>query len=189
MLAGAVVGTVNWEQLGDHNIHNALVAIAAARHAGVPVAQAIAALGEYRGVKRRMELRGQVNGVTVYDDFAHHPTAIATTLQGLRQRVGAARILLLLEPRSNTMRMGVHRDTLAASMQGADFIWLHEPPELDWSLADLVRDMEVPVEVSPSVDAIVAEVVQVARSGDHILVMSNGGFGGIHQKLLDKLSA
>jgi len=137
MLAGEVVGTVNWDQLGDHNIHNALVAIAAARHAGVPVAQALAALGEYRGVKRRMELRGQVNGVTVYDDFAHHPTAIATTLQGLRRRVGDARILLLLEPRSNTMRMGVHRDTLAASMQGADFIWLHEPAGLDWSLADL----------------------------------------------------
>ena len=187
MLAGDVVGTVNWEQLGDHNIHNALVAIAAARHAGVPVAQSLAALGEYRGVKRRMELRGQVNGVTVYDDFAHHPTAIATTLQGLRRRVGDARILLLLEPRSNTMRMGVHRDTLAASMQGADFIWLHEPPELDWSLADLVRGMEVPVEVSTSVDAIVAGVVQAARSGDHILVMSNGGFGGIHQKLLDQL--
>jgi len=187
MLAGDVVGTVTWEQLGDHNIHNALVAIAAARHAGVPVAQAVAALGEYRGVKRRMELRGQVNGVTVYDDFAHHPTAIATTLQGLRRCVGDARILLLLEPRSNTMRMGVHRDTLAASMQGADFIWLHEPAGLDWSLADLVRGMEVPVEVSTSVDAIVAGVVQAARSGDHILVMSNGGFGGIHQKLLDKL--
>jgi UDP-N-acetylmuramate: L-alanyl-gamma-D-glutamyl-meso-diaminopimelate ligase len=187
MLAGAVVGTVNWEQLGDHNVHNALVAIAAARHAGVPVAQAIAALGEYRGVKRRMELRGQVNGVTVYDDFAHHPTAIATTLQGLRRRVGAARILLLLEPRSNTMRMGVHRDTLAASMQGADLIWIHEPAELDWSLADLVQGMDMPVEVSTSVDAIVAGVVQAARSGDHVLVMSNGGFGGIHQKLLDKL--
>jgi UDP-N-acetylmuramate: L-alanyl-gamma-D-glutamyl-meso-diaminopimelate ligase len=187
MLAGAVVGTVNWEQLGDHNVHNALVAIAAARHAGVPVAQAIAALGEYRGVKRRMELRGQVNGVTVYDDFAHHPTAIATTLQGLRRRVGAARILLLLEPRSNTMRMGVHRDTLAASMQGADLIWIHEPAELDWSLADLVQGMDMPVEVSNSVDAIVAGVVQAARSGDHVLVMSNGGFGGIHQKLLDKL--
>jgi UDP-N-acetylmuramate: L-alanyl-gamma-D-glutamyl-meso-diaminopimelate ligase len=187
MLAGAVVGTVNWEQLGDHNVHNALVAIAAARHAGVPVAQAIAALSEYRGVKRRMELRGQVNGVTVYDDFAHHPTAIATTLQGLRRRVGAARILLLLEPRSNTMRMGVHRDTLAASMQGADLIWIHEPAELDWSLADLVQGMDMPVEVSNSVDAIVAGVVQAARSGDHVLVMSNGGFGGIHQKLLDKL--
>lgn len=189
MLAGDVVGTVNWEQLGDHNIHNALVAIAAARHAGVPVKQAVAALGEYRGVKRRMELRGQVNGVTVYDDFAHHPTAIATTLQGLRRRVGAARILLLLEPRSNTMRMGVHGDTLVTSMQGADFIWLHEPADLDWSLADLVRGMAVPVEVSTSVDAIVAGVMQVAHSGDHILVMSNGGFGGIHQKLLDKLSA
>ena len=189
MLAGAVAGTVNWEQLGDHNIHNALVAIAAARHAGVPVDQAIAALGEYQGVKRRMELRGQVDGVTVYDDFAHHPTAIATTLQGLRRRVGAARILLLLEPRSNTMRMGVHRDTLAASMQGADFIWLHEPPELDWSLADMAKVLEVPVEVCDSVDAIVAGVVQTVRSGDHVLVMSNGGFGGIHQKLLDSLRA
>jgi UDP-N-acetylmuramate: L-alanyl-gamma-D-glutamyl-meso-diaminopimelate ligase len=187
MLAGDVVGTVTWEQLGDHNIHNALVAIAAARHAGVPVAQSLAALGEYQGVKRRMELRGQVNGVTVYDDFAHHPTAIATTLQGLRRRVGDARILLLLEPRSNTMRMGVHRDTLAASMQGADYIWLHEPAGLDWSLADLVRGMDVPVEVSTSVDAIVAGAVQAARSGDYILVMSNGGFGGIHQKLLDRL--
>jgi len=187
MLAGAVVGTVNWGQLGDHNIHNALVAIAAARHAGVPVDQALAALGEYQGVKRRMELRGQVNGVTVYDDFAHHPTAIATTLQGLRRRVGDARILLLLEPRSNTMRMGVHRDTLAASMQGADFIWIHEPPELDWSLADMAKVLDVPVEVCDSVDAIVAGVVQTAGSGDHVLVMSNGGFGGIHQKLLDSL--
>jgi UDP-N-acetylmuramate: L-alanyl-gamma-D-glutamyl-meso-diaminopimelate ligase len=187
MLAGAVVGTVNWGQLGDHNIHNALVAIAAARHAGVPVDQALAALGEYQGVKRRMELRGQVNGVTVYDDFAHHPTAIATTLQGLRRRVGDARILLLLEPRSNTMRMGVHRDTLAASMQGADFIWIHEPPELDWSLADMAKLLDVPVEVCDSVDAIVAGVVQTAGSGDHVLVMSNGGFGGIHQKLLDSL--
>lgn len=189
LLAGEAIGTVNWEQLGDHNIHNALVAIAAARHAGVPVAQAIAALGEYQGVKRRMELRGQVKGVTVYDDFAHHPTAIATTLQGLRRRVGDARILLLLEPRSNTMRMGVHRDTLAASMQGADFIWLHEPTDLDWSLADMVQCLDVPVAVCGSVDAIVAEVVQAARGGDHILVMSNGGFGGIHQKLLDKLAA
>jgi UDP-N-acetylmuramate: L-alanyl-gamma-D-glutamyl-meso-diaminopimelate ligase len=189
LLAGDCVGTVNWEQLGDHNIHNALVAIAAARHAGVPVAQAVAALAGYRGVKRRMEVRGQVNGVTVYDDFAHHPTAIASTLQGLRRRVGDARILLLLEPRSNTMRMGIHRDTLAASMRGADFIWLHESPGLDWSLADMAGGMGVPVEVSASIDAIVAGVVQAAHSGDHVLVMSNGGFGGIHQKLLDSLSA
>ena len=186
---GALLGTVNWGQLGDHSIHNALVAIAAARHAGVPVEQAIAALAEYQGVKRRMEVRGEVKGVTVYDDFAHHPTAIATTLQGLRRRVGDARILLVLEPRSNTMRMGVHRDTLAASMQGADLIWMHEPPELDWSLAEMSKALDVPVVVSDSVEAIVAAVKQAARSGDHVLVMSNGGFGGIHQRLLDALAA
>ena len=189
MHKGVMLGTVNWGQLGDHSIHNALVAIAAARHAGVPVEQAIAALAEYQGVKRRMEVRGEVKGVTVYDDFAHHPTAIATTLQGLRRRVGDARILLVLEPRSNTMRMGVHRDTLAASMQGADLIWMHEPPELDWSLADMSKALDVPVVVSDSVEAIVAGVIQAARSGDHVLVMSNGGFGGIHQKLLDALAA
>ena len=187
MHKGAMLGTVSWGQLGDHSIHNALVAIAAARHAGVPVEQAIAALAEYQGVKRRMEVRGEVKGVTVYDDFAHHPTAIATTLQGLRRRVGDARILLVLEPRSNTMRMGVHRDTLAASMQGADLIWMHEPPELDWSLADMGKALDVPVVVNTSVEAIVAGVIETARSGDHVLVMSNGGFGGIHQKLLDSL--
>jgi UDP-N-acetylmuramate: L-alanyl-gamma-D-glutamyl-meso-diaminopimelate ligase len=189
MHKGVMLGTVNWGQLGDHSIHNALVAIAAARHAGVPVEQAIAALAEYQGVKRRMEVRGEVKGVTVYDDFAHHPTAIATTLQGLRRRVGDARILLVLEPRSNTMRMGVHRDTLAASMQAADLIWMHEPPELDWSLADMGKALDVPVVVNASVEAIVAGVIETARSGDHVLVMSNGGFGGIHQKLLDALAA
>lgn len=189
MHKGALLGTVNWGQLGDHSIHNALAAIAAARHAGVPVEQALAALAEYQGVKRRMEVRGEVKGVTVYDDFAHHPTAIATTLQGLRRRVGDARILLVLEPRSNTMRMGVHRDTLAASMQGADLIWMHEPPELDWSLAEMSKALDVPVVVCDSVEAIVAGVKQAARSGDHVLVMSNGGFGGIHQRLLDSLAA
>lgn len=189
MHKGTLLGTVNWGQLGDHSIHNALAAIAAARHAGVPVEQALAALAEYQGVKRRMEVRGEVKGVTVYDDFAHHPTAIATTLQGLRRRVGDARILLVLEPRSNTMRMGVHRDTLAASMQGADLIWMHEPPELDWSLAQMSKALDVPVVVCDSVAAIVAGVKQAARSGDHVLVMSNGGFGGIHQRLLDSLAA
>lgn len=189
MHKGTLLGTVNWGQLGDHSIHNALAAIAAARHAGVPVEQALAALAEYQGVKRRMEVRGEVKGVTVYDDFAHHPTAIATTLQGLRRRVGDARILLVLEPRSNTMRMGVHRDTLAASMQGADLIWMHEPPELDWSLAEMSKALDVPVVVCDSVAAIVAGVKQAARSGDHVLVMSNGGFGGIHQRLLDSLAA
>ena len=184
LLEGQSVGTVNWQLLGDHNVHNAMVAIAAARHAGVPVEQAIAALSEFEGIKRRLEVRGQVDGITVYDDFAHHPTAIATTLQGLRRRVGDARILLLLEPRSNTMRMGVHRDSLAGSWNGADRVWLHEPPGLEWSLRELADGAGTPVVVSDSVDAIVEAVLQEARAGDHVLVMSNGAFGGIHDKLI-----
>jgi UDP-N-acetylmuramate: L-alanyl-gamma-D-glutamyl-meso-diaminopimelate ligase len=184
LLEGKSVGMVNWRLLGEHNIHNALVAIAAARHAGVPVIHAIEALSEFEGIKRRMEVRGQVGGVTVYDDFAHHPTAIATTLQGLRNRVGAARILLCLEPRSNTMRMGVHRDSLAGSWSDADRVWLHEPPGLDWSLRKLANSAGTPVVVSDSVDAIVDAVVQEAHAGDHVLVMSNGAFGGIHDKLI-----
>jgi UDP-N-acetylmuramate: L-alanyl-gamma-D-glutamyl-meso-diaminopimelate ligase len=187
LLEGKCMGTVNWDQLGDHGVHNALAAMAAARHAGVPLAQAIAALGEFKGVKRRMEVRGEVSGVTVYDDFAHHPTAIATTLQGLRRRVGNARILLVLEPRSNTMRMGVHRDSLAASMQGADHVWLHKPAGLEWSLDEIARSMEMPVDVADSVEGIVSDIVQQSRNGDHILVMSNGAFGGIHDKLLRAL--
>jgi UDP-N-acetylmuramate: L-alanyl-gamma-D-glutamyl-meso-diaminopimelate ligase len=189
LLDGKHRGTVNWDQLGDHSVHNALAAIAAALHAGVPLAQSIEALGEFKGVKRRMEVRGEVKGITVYDDFAHHPTAIATTLKGLRRRVGDARILLLLEPRSNTMRMGVHRDSLAASFAGADFVWLHEPSAMDWSLADAVAGISVPVVVSDDIQAMVNGAVNEARSGDHILVMSNGAFGGIHLKLLEGLQA
>jgi UDP-N-acetylmuramate: L-alanyl-gamma-D-glutamyl-meso-diaminopimelate ligase len=187
LLDGHSTGTVRWGQLGSHNMLNALGAIAAARHAGVPVEQAIAALGEYRGVKRRMEVRGTVKGITVYDDFAHHPTAIATTLRGLRKRVGEARILVLLEPRSNTMKMGVHRDTLAASLAGADRVWLHEPADLGWSLADSLPAGDDRMAVSQLVDEIVTQVAAVAVPGDHVLVMSNGGFGGIHEKLLSAL--
>jgi UDP-N-acetylmuramate: L-alanyl-gamma-D-glutamyl-meso-diaminopimelate ligase len=189
ILDGRQVGTVNWGQLGEHSMHNALAAIAAARHAGVPVAEAIAALAEFRGVKRRMEVRGEVNGITLYDDFAHHPTAIATTLQGLRRRVGAARILLVMEPRSNTMRMGVHRDSLADSMRGADAIWLYQPADMTWSLQEEMGGCAVPVDISDSIDAICAAVVAEAQPGDHILVMSNGGFGGIHEKILHAMQA
>ena len=189
LLQGEHAGTVNWDQLGDHSVHNALAAIAAARHAGVPVAQAIAALGEFKGVKRRMEVRGEVNGITIYDDFAHHPTAITTTLQGLRRRVGDARILLVLEPRSNTMRMGVHRGSLAASMQAADHIWLHQPDDIEWSLSDEMHSSAVPVDIRESVEAITADVARYARAGDHVLVMSNGAFGGIHEKLVKALQA
>jgi UDP-N-acetylmuramate: L-alanyl-gamma-D-glutamyl-meso-diaminopimelate ligase len=184
LLDGVVQGRVTWGQLGLHNVQNALAAIAAARHAGVPVAQAIAALAEFRGIKRRLEVRGTVNGVTVYDDFAHHPTAIATTLAGLRNRVGEARILLVLEPRSNTMRMGVHKETLAAAMQGADRIWLYEDHGLDWPLEPVAAATGVPATLSDSVDAIASEVADTAQPGDHVLVMSNGGFGGMHEKLL-----
>jgi UDP-N-acetylmuramate: L-alanyl-gamma-D-glutamyl-meso-diaminopimelate ligase len=187
LLAGEIAGTVNWSQIGDHNMHNALAAIAAARHAGVPVVAAIKALGRYKGVKRRMEVRGRVAGVTVYDDFAHHPTAIATTLQGLRNRVGQQRILALLEPRSNTMRMGVHRDSLAASLAQADEVWLYAPPGLDWDPRPVVAGMGAPVRVQDSIDRIVDDVVQASGHGDHVLVMSNGAFGGIHQRLLDRL--
>ena len=187
LLKGKTAGEVSWSQLGNHNLHNALAAIAAARHAGVPVEQAAAALCEYRGVKRRMEVRGTVNGITVYDDFAHHPTAIAATLKGLRRRVGRARILALLEPRSNTMKMGVHRDSLVASLADADRVWLHEPADLDWSLADIVPAGDDRLAVSRTVDEIVRAVVSEAEPGDHVLVMSNGGFGGIHEKLLHTL--
>ncbi len=189
LLDGQVAGSVRWGQHGEHNVNNALAAIAAARHAGVPVAQAIAALGEFQGIKRRMEVRGEVNGVTVYDDFAHHPTAIATTLHGLRQRVGEARILLVLEPRSNTMRMGVHRDALAVSMHGADRIWLYEPGNLEWSLEEVARETGVPASVCENVETIVDEVVRAAKPGDHVLVMSNAGFEGIHERLLRGLEA
>jgi UDP-N-acetylmuramate: L-alanyl-gamma-D-glutamyl-meso-diaminopimelate ligase len=125
-----------------------------------------------------------VGGVTVYDDFAHHPTAIATTLQGLRRRVGAARILLVLELRSNTMRMGVHRDTLAGSLQDADRVWLYEPEGLAWPLAEVAQALELPVRISMSIKEIVLDVVREAQPGDNILVMSNGGFDCIHDKLL-----
>lgn len=186
---GVVQGVVHWDQLGDHNVHNALAAIAAARHAGVPVAQGIAALAEFKGVKRRMEVRGQARGATIYDDFAHHPTAIQTTLAGLRRKVGTARILAILEPRSNTMRLGVHRDSLAPSLAQADRVWLFEPPDLGWDLADVARAVRPRTEVIASIDDLVAAVAAEVQPGDQVLIMSNGGFGGFHGKLLAALQA
>jgi UDP-N-acetylmuramate: L-alanyl-gamma-D-glutamyl-meso-diaminopimelate ligase len=167
---GVDQGVVRWDLLGEHNVNNALAAIAAARHAGVPAEHAIAALAEFQGVKRRMQVRGTVRGVTVYDDFAHHPTAITTTLAGLRAKVGTARIIALLEPRSNTMRMGTHGAAVAAALQVADYAFIYQLPEWD------------------DIDALVATVAQLAQAGDHVLVMSNGGFGGIHDKLLAQLA-
>ncbi|HET6655629.1 MAG TPA: cyanophycin synthetase, partial [Gammaproteobacteria bacterium] len=175
---------VEWKLIGAHNVANALAAMAAARHAGVPPATAAAALGEFAGVKRRMEVRGQVNGVTVYDDFAHHPTAIATTLGGLRRRVDGARILAVIEPASHTMRAGVHRDALGPSLSAADRVYCYRPATLKWDPAVVLGGQ---ANVIDSIDGLVEAVVAEARPGDHVLVMSNGGFGGFHDKLLTAL--
>lgn len=185
MLDGESQGVVAWPLMGDHNVSNCIAAIAAARHAGVPVQHAINAMAEFVNVKRRMEIRGEVNGVTVYDDFAHHPTAITTTLDGLRQRVGEQRIIALLEPRSNTMRMGVHKHELAASVKAADVVYFYQPEGLDWSLDEVAA--AAGARVSGDIDALVTQVAEMARPGDQILVMSNGAFGGIHDKLLSAM--
>lgn len=184
---GVIVGTVAWSLLGQHNVDNALMAIAAAHHAGVTLPDAIEALSFFKNVKRRMEVKGEVNNITLYDDFAHHPTAIATTLDGLRKKVGNARILAVLEPRSNTMKMGVHKDTLANSWQKADEVYLYEPEGMDWSLVESVAHSNAPAHCFKDVEKIVQGVCNVAQPGDHILVMSNGGFEGIHGRILDAL--
>ncbi|HUL45879.1 MAG TPA: UDP-N-acetylmuramate:L-alanyl-gamma-D-glutamyl-meso-diaminopimelate ligase [Steroidobacteraceae bacterium] len=186
--AGRAQGTVEWQLIGAHNVDNALAAIAAARHAGVPVARAIEALAGFRGIARRMQLRGEVRGVRVYDDFAHHPTAIATTLDGLRGRVGRrSRIIAVLEPRSHTMRMGVHRDTLAPSLAGADEVWLYTPADLGWDASAVLAAFGGRGHAAGDVASLARELARSSRAGDHVLVMSNGGFGGLHEKLLAEL--
>ncbi|MBT9541438.1 UDP-N-acetylmuramate:L-alanyl-gamma-D-glutamyl-meso-diaminopimelate ligase [Thiobacillus sp.] len=179
-------GRVNWELIGEHNRMNALAAIAAARHAGVPAATAIDGLSRFENVKRRMEVRGAVHGITVYDDFAHHPTAITTTVEGLRAKVGKARILAVLEPRSNTMKLGVMKAALPASLAGADQVYCFGA-NLGWDAAIALAPLGDKAHVFDKLDTLVSQLVADARPGDHILMMSNGGFGGIHAKLLDAL--
>lgn len=183
-----VVGTVKWDLIGDHNVSNAVMAIAAAHHAGVQTADAIDALARFKNVKRRMEIKGSIAGVTVFDDFAHHPTAIQSTLAGLRNKVGDANIIAILEPRSNTMKMGVHKDTLANSWQQANEVYLFEPAKVDWSMQEMVVNSIAPVHLYQDTDSIVSRVVAQAQPGDQILVMSNGGFNGIHQSLVSALA-
>jgi UDP-N-acetylmuramate: L-alanyl-gamma-D-glutamyl-meso-diaminopimelate ligase len=185
---GAPCGTVHWDLMGVHNMENALAAIAAAHHAGVPVRASIEALGSFRGVARRMQLRGEVNGVRVYDDFAHHPTAIATTVDGLRRRVGSARIIAVLEPRSNTMRMGVHRAALAGALAGADEVWLYIPADLGWDATPVLTALRGRAHGRGDVNLLAKDLSAALRPGDHVLVMSNGGFGGLHEKLLAELA-
>ncbi len=182
-------GTVQWGLIGAHNMENALAAIAAASHAGVTVERSIEALHSFAGVARRMQLRGEINGVRVYDDFAHHPTAIATTLDGLRRRVGSARIIAVLEPRSNTMRMGVHRDSLAGSLAGADEVWLYTPADLGWDPGGVVAGLGGRGHGRGDVAVLARDLARTLRPGDHVLIMSNGGFGGLHEKLLSELRA
>lgn len=180
-------GTVNWQLIGDFNIDNALMAIAAARHAGVPSHVAITALAEFVNTKRRQELVGDVNGIKVYDDFAHHPTAISKNLSGFRSSVGTERILAVLEPRSNTMKSGVHKDTLANSLIDADEVYLYQDEAVKWSVSDLIRDCKAPTFCEDNIDALVELVASQSKPGDHVVVMSNGGFGSFHTKLLNRL--
>ncbi|MDP2784635.1 MAG: UDP-N-acetylmuramate:L-alanyl-gamma-D-glutamyl-meso-diaminopimelate ligase [Sulfurimicrobium sp.] len=183
----AFQGTLRWNLMGEHNRMNALAAIAAARHAGVPAEIGIEALSQFQNVKRRMEVRGVVNGVTVYDDFAHHPTAIATTLAGLRQKAGSARILAVLEPRSNTMKLGVMKDALPASLEAADQVFCYGA-NLGWDAAAALAPLGKKSAAFDDLAALVAAVARAARPGDQVLVMSNGGFGGVHGKLLAALA-
>ena len=183
---GKRVGRLAWNQLGEHNRANALAAIAAARHVGVEPSEAIAALGRFSGVRRRMQVRGDAAGVTVYDDFAHHPTAIRTTLDGLRQRVGKARIVAVLEPRSNTMKRGVLKDALPESLAGADRTFVYTAG-LGWDAPAVFGRMGERARCVEDLEALVGAIAAEASSGDHVLIMSNGGFGGIHEKLLARL--
>ncbi len=186
---GRHCGELQWDSIGAHNADNALAALAAARHAGVPIERGIDALKAFQGVARRMQLRGTVSGVRVYDDFAHHPTAIQTTIDGLRRRVGRDRIVAVLEPRSQTMRLGVHQQALAQSLAGADEIWLYAPPSVGWDVRGSVAGLGSRAHVLADMDQLVRELAQGLQPGDHALIMSNGGFGGLHTRLLQALGA
>lgn len=179
-------GNLSWDILGEHNRMNALAVVAAARHVGVAPCIAIEALSEFKNVKRRMEIKGVVNDISVYDDFAHHPTAIDTTVAGLRSKVGKARILAVLEPRSNTMKLGVMKDALPASLKEADLVFCYGA-NLGWDAAEALLPIQAKAAVFDDLNALVVAIVNLAESGDSVLVMSNGGFGGVHQKILDAL--
>ena len=185
----APVGVVRWPMIGLHNVENGLGAVACAAGMGVLPAQAAAALARFAGVKRRLELRGEAGGIRVYDDFAHHPTAVAITIDGVRRQAGGGRIVAVLEPRSNTMRLGVHRDELAAALSNADGVWLYQPAGLDWNLEGVAAALGAKAHVLAEVPALVEALAADLRAGDRVLVMSNGGFGGLHERLLAALRA
>ena len=182
------VARVDWNLIGEHNQLNALAAIAAAEHVGVSPEQAGTALGQFKNVRRRMELRGEVRGIKVYDDFAHHPTAIRTTVNGLRRRIAPAeRILAIFEPRSNTMKLGTMKAQLPWALEEADLSFCNQGG-LSWDAKEALVTLGAQAVVGADVDALVAAIVKAAKPGDHLLCMSNGGFGGIHDKLLKALA-
>ncbi|AWB65350.1 UDP-N-acetylmuramate:L-alanyl-gamma-D-glutamyl-meso-diaminopimelate ligase [Saccharobesus litoralis] len=193
---GEYQGTVKWTLMGEHNANNALMAIAAAKHVGVRPSDAIDSLARFENVKRRMELKGEVNGIRVIDDFAHHPTAIQTTLKGLKSAIEMAsevssaqgRIIAVLEPRSATMKLGVHKQELANSLQAADHVFLFQPENINWSVSEVCDACQQPAAAYGNLADLISAVVSEAKPSDTILIMSNGGFGGIHQKLLDALA-
>lgn len=180
-------GHVEWSLTGEHNVYNALSAIVAAKHVGIRPEDAIVALAQFKNVKRRMEVIANINGVTLYDDFAHHPTAIHMTLDGLRKQVGQERIIAIVEPRSNTMRLGVHTKTLAESLGNADLAIIYQPEAMDWDLSEL-KKYAGNIEICSSLDDIIAKLKFEARYGGHFVLMSNGSFGGIYQRLQDELN-
>jgi UDP-N-acetylmuramate: L-alanyl-gamma-D-glutamyl-meso-diaminopimelate ligase len=182
-----LVGTATWDLVGLHNVENALAALAAAQHVGVSMDRAIDALSTFQNVKRRLEVKGRLRGITIYDDFAHHPTAIATTLAGLRAKVGKqARIVAILEFGSYTMRSGVHKETIKDSLNDADWV-VCKRPEADWDLASILSHFKQPTQLFDQVDLLVENITPRLKSGDHVIVMSNSGFDGIHQKLLNAI--
>lgn len=187
LLDGTIQGQTHWPWIGDFNVSNATAAIAAARHAGVPVSHALEALQSFQPVKRRMEICGKVKGITVYDDFAHHPTAIRLSLKALRQAHRDRRIIAVLEPRSNSMRMGAHQHKLAAALSSADQVIVFRSPDLDWDPATIVKQISNTACVYDSIDGIIEHLAKELGSGDQVIIMSNGAFGGIHEKLLERL--
>jgi len=187
LFEGEAQGVVDWALTGQHNVANALATLAAARHVGVVPAMGIEGLSAFKSVKRRMEKVAEVQGVTIYDDFAHHPTAIATTLDGLRKQVGEAPVIAIIEPRSNSMKLGAHRDGLPESVNDADQVIWYAPANLGWDLGATAAQCKVPSVVADSLEAIIERVKGQARPGTHVVIMSNGGFGGLHGKLAEAL--
>lgn len=186
LFEGKEQGIVNWSLTGEHNVYNAMSAIVAAKHIGILPAAAIEALEKFKNVKRRMEVIATLKGVTIYDDFAHHPTAIQTTLDGLRKKVGDNKIVAIVEPRSNTMRMGIHTQSLAKSLNKADIALIYQPENLDWDLTELKQYADN-IEICTTLDTIIKKLKEQANEGSHFVLMSNGSFGGIYQRLIDEL--